>query len=89
MVLENEKMLESIEPYRNQLPHLKTIIIYEGKIPENSANDIISWQDTIRIGNEDASNEFIDERQMNMAINQCCVLVYTSGTTGNPKGKNK
>ena len=22
----------------------------------------------------------------NIAINQCCTLVYTSGTTGNPKG---
>merc|ERR1712226_275361 len=26
------------------------------------------------------------ERQKRMAINQCCLLVYTSGTTGNPKG---
>ena len=25
-------------------------------------------------------------RLENIAINQCCTLVYTSGTTGNPKG---
>ena len=26
------------------------------------------------------------ERLEKQAVNQCCTLVYTSGTTGNPKG---
>ena len=87
LVVEDEKMARSIEPYRNQLPHLKCIVVYDGKVSENS-NDIISWQDVMRLGKEDKDDGPVLERQRNMAINQCAVLVYTSGTTGNPKGKN-
>ena len=36
---------------------------------------------------DDMNDEPVLSRQKSMAINQCCVLVYTSGTTGNPKGK--
>ena len=85
LVVEDEKMAKAIEPYRNQLPHLKCIIVYDGKISENS-NDVISWQDVMRIGKENRDETEMLRRQRNMAINECCILVYTSGTTGNPKG---
>ena len=86
LVVEDEKMAKAIEPYRNQLPHLKYIIVYDGKVSENS-NDVISWQDVMRIGKENRDETEMLRRQRNMAINECCILVYTSGTTGNPKGK--
>ena len=35
---------------------------------------------------EDTSDSVLDERLRNIAVNQCCVVSYTSGTTGNPKG---
>ena len=28
----------------------------------------------------------LNERLKQIAVNQCCLLVYTSGTTGQPKG---
>ena len=28
----------------------------------------------------------LNHRLKRIAVNQCCTLVYTSGTTGNPKG---
>ena len=28
----------------------------------------------------------LEGRLRRIAVNQCCTLVYTSGTTGNPKG---
>ena len=88
LVVEDEKMAKAIEPYRNQLPNLKCIIVYDGKVPENS-NDIISWQDLMRIGKEDTNDDAVLERQRRMAVNECAILVYTSGTTGNPKGTTK
>ena len=88
IVVETEEMAKSIEPYKKQLPNLKYIIVYDEKVTENS-NDIISWQDVMRLGKEDKDETQVLERQRNMAINQCCVLIYTSGTTGNPKGKTR
>ena len=85
LVVENEEMAMSIEPYRDQLPDLKCIIVYDGLVAENS-QDIISWQQLMKIGCIDT--DLVLERQSKMAINECCVLVYTSGTTGNPKGIN-
>ena len=42
-------------------------------------------QDVLNRGNslDDAT---LDSRLRSIAINQCSTLVYTSGTTGNPKG---
>ena len=88
IVVETEEMAKSIEPYKKQLPNLKYIIVYDEKVTEIS-NDIISWQDVMRLGKEDKDETQVLERQRNMAINQCCVLIYTSGTTGNPKGKTR
>ena len=40
----------------------------------------------MEMGKEDRDESEVLARQRRMAINQCCILVYTSGTTGNPKG---
>ena len=47
--------------------------------------DVMSWKDLVALG-EDQSEDLLVERQKQMAINQCATLVYTSGTTGMPKG---
>lgn len=46
---------------------------------------ILSWSQALDIGKE--TNEgHLDDRLIRVAINQCCTLVYTSGTSGCPKG---
>ena len=34
----------------------------------------------------DQTEASLAERLSNIAVNQCCMVSYTSGTTGNPKG---
>lgn len=51
----------------------------EPKVP-----GVISWQTLLEIGGE-KSDELLDDRLRKIAVNQCCSLVYTSGTTGPPK----
>jgi long-chain-fatty-acid--CoA ligase ACSBG len=45
----------------------------------------MSWKDLVALGEEQPEDQLL-ERQKQMAINQCATLVYTSGTTGMPKG---
>jgi acyl-coenzyme A synthetase/AMP-(fatty) acid ligase len=49
--------------------------------------DVISWKDLVELG-ESLDDTALVERQNKMAINHCATLVYTSGTTGMPKGKD-
>ena len=47
--------------------------------------NVLSWPDLIELGKSLPDTE-LDKRISNLAVNQAAMLVYTSGTTGNPKG---
>jgi len=61
---------------------LKQIVQYNGTSGEEG---VISWKDLIQLGSSE-SDIHLQTRLKDMAINNCALLVYTSGTTGNPKG---
>ena len=86
LVLDDVKMLGKVEQQRDELPYLKKIILWDEKKIVTSTL-VLNWDDVMKLGAENTDSESIDERQTQMAINQCCVLSYTSGTTGNPKGR--
>ena len=72
------------------LPNIKAIIQYSGSVTSkrhdhNQEMKIISWQDLIDLGKQ-FPDDALDERMSTMYVNECCRLVYTSGTTGYPKG---
>ena len=56
--------------------------LFEG---ETDIPGVFTWQQILQIG-RDSSDRCLEERLSQIAINQCCVLSYTSGTTGDPKG---
>jgi len=84
VVCEDAAKAKMIWEMKNELPDLKKIVVYTGKSP--NLEDVISWQQVLDLGNQDKDNEPLKERHRDMAVNQCAILVYTSGTTGNPKG---
>ena len=49
-----------------------------------SHEGVYSWTELMNLG-KSLSDEALDQRLQQVAINQCCHLVYTSGTTGPPK----
>ena len=83
--MDDEKSLEKMWSLRNELPSVKRIVMYLGKPDKNVYPDVLSW-DELRALGKNQTSDGLDERLANIAINQCCTLVYTSGTTGNPKG---
>ena len=48
-------------------------------------DDVINWDDFLKMGSG-LFEEDLKERLEGQAINQPCVICYTSGTTANPKG---
>ena len=82
LVVENKEQLDKVLSIRKNLPHLRAIVQYEG-IPEEEG--VLSWQQLLQLGRLESDQE-LDGRLADIAANQCALLVYTSGTTGNPKG---
>jgi long-chain-fatty-acid--CoA ligase ACSBG len=82
LVVEDAKQLEKFLPYRDELVHLKAIVQYTGT---PTTEGVISWSNLLEMGAKEAEND-LEARLDAIAINQCCHLVYTSGTTGLPKG---
>ena len=99
-MVEDHKQLEKILAVRKELPHLKAIIQYTGtphgkeQKQQDTEDFIYSWQEFLDCGSsqnreegeEDALQKELDSRLEKIAVNQCCTLFYTSGTTGQPKG---
>jgi len=84
LVVEDEKQLEKILKVKSELTDLKAIVQYTGT-PKHEG--VLSWQDLLQRGKAwPYLKNKLEERLKQVAINQCCRLVYTSGTTGAPKG---
>ncbi|XP_015598128.1 very long-chain-fatty-acid--CoA ligase bubblegum [Cephus cinctus] len=81
IVVEDAKQLEKITEIKKNLPLLKAIIQYDG-VPKDK--DVLSWNDLLEIGKGE-SDDKLDAVLKTVATNQCCTLVYTSGTVGYPK----
>ncbi|XP_062947091.1 long-chain-fatty-acid--CoA ligase ACSBG1 isoform X2 [Cynocephalus volans] len=84
IVVDTQKQLEKILKIWKNLPHLKAVVMYQEPPPQKMAN-VYTMEEFMELGNkvpEEALDTIIEAQQPN----QCCVLVYTSGTTGSPKG---
>ena len=83
LVLENQDQLQKVESFRDNLEHLEAVVMFRGE-PEPDS-DVISWQQLLEIG-RGVEDSVLRERLEQQAVNQPALLVYTSGTTGDPKG---
>jgi len=76
LIAHDEKQLSKIKSIKNELPDLKTVILLEG----NSGEDwVINFADFLRNAKPQAEETEID-------MNALATIMYTSGTTGEPKG---
>ncbi|XP_068847568.1 long-chain-fatty-acid--CoA ligase ACSBG1 [Capricornis sumatraensis] len=84
IVVDTQKQLEKILKIWKHLPHLKAVVIYREAPPTQMPN-VYTMEEVMELGNE-VTEEALDIIINAQKPNQCCALVYTSGTTGNPKG---
>lgn len=87
VVVDDAKQMEKILSIRANLPNLKAVIQtmppYAPYVKREEG--YYRWSELEEMNVDDVEEEY-KNRLANIAINQCCCLVYTSGTVGNPKG---
>jgi long-chain acyl-CoA synthetase len=84
---ENAVQVAKLREARADLPDLKTIVVFDATGVE-PGDDVIGWDDLLARGDEfDASHPGdVDEHAAAVKPDDLATLVYTSGTTGPPKG---
>ena len=83
---ENEEQLDKWLNFRDEVPALKKVIVWDTKgLREFSDPMVISLDKFIEHG-KTVSQAAVDQRMGELRAADLCVLIYTSGTTGPPKG---
>jgi len=80
---EDESQLSKLLEIRSQIPEVRKVILFSGTAP---ADDwVITYEKFLELGAEIA-DEALEARIANVDAGDVATIVYTSGTTGVPKG---
>lgn len=82
LILENSKVLNSLKPFLKDYDIKFIIIMFSTQQDDLTGYDIpvYTYKEALEIGKD---KEFVPPEQ---SIDDDCIMLYTSGTTGNPKG---
>ncbi|HEV2075374.1 MAG TPA: long-chain fatty acid--CoA ligase [Thermoleophilaceae bacterium] len=83
--VEDREQLEKVRKVRSDLPALEHVIVMDPGADAGDIGDAISLADLRERGRSRDHVEF-DDRVASVGPDDTCVFMYTSGTTGPPKG---
>ncbi|MEW5910564.1 MAG: AMP-binding protein, partial [Thermodesulfobacteriota bacterium] len=86
LILENQIALDRIFKNRSRCPHLEKIILIESSEEISNPDVILSFEDLKRLGGRYADTGLFETSGDQINSEDIATLVYTSGTTGPPKG---
>ncbi len=80
---EDEDQLAKLLSIRNDLPEVRKVILFKGTPPDDPW--VIGFEDFLDLG-ADIKDDDLDARIKDVSASDVATIVYTSGTTGVPKG---
>src|SRR2546426_7218477 len=85
---EDAAQLAKVLEAREKMPHLEHIIVMSGYEAQQPPKAVMTWQTLRRLGrdNAEAHKSTLAERVASTRPDDLASIVYTSGTTGPPKG---
>lgn len=93
VVAENRIQLKKYLEIWSELPKLKYVLVYNDALPDNlpaeRKSQVLTFNQFLELGKKYVAKEpanSLEFRMKQQKPGNCCTLVYTSGTTGNPKG---
>ena len=87
VVVDTAAQLAKILAVRDRLPRVKQIVVLDERAAA-ATEGVVSYRDFLETGrrHRDAAAPVVDERARGAAADDVAIMVYTSGTTGLPKG---
>lgn len=88
ILVQNELQLKKYLKFWHRLPNIKAIVVYwPGQELESirKGHNIYTWEEFLKI-HTGKDLTVLEERLQKIKPSQCATIVYTSGTTGPPKG---
>ncbi len=89
LFVEDDEQLDKALPVRPQLPGLRKVVVFDMEGLRDLADpDVLSLDDLRALGREHLARHpnAVQERARSCQPQDLAILVYTSGTTGKPKG---
>ncbi len=88
LVAENPGHLAMLKECQDDLKHLDGVVALVPFDPKDFKKKIWSWDDFLKLGKDslEKNKDIIEKRIEGLSGTDVCSLVYTSGTTGEPKG---
>ena len=79
--------MEKIREIKDKLPHLKAVVQTLSPYGQyvKKADGYWRWSELEALNVDDVEEEY-KKRSSQIVANECCCLIYTSGTVGKPKG---
>jgi long-chain acyl-CoA synthetase len=87
LLVDNAAQLEKVLSIRDRLPVLKAIIVLDARVAAGTSG-VISYEEFIKRGRtaRDPFDSLLRQRSEGAQADDLAIMVYTSGTTGPPKG---